>query len=88
MNKVDLVGFSSTGLDNLCRSQFFITLRGTDYDEGRYTIIGEVMEGLDVLEKINNLYCDESSRPYQDVRIKHTYILDDPFDDPEQVCNL
>ncbi|GLE11544.1 hypothetical protein PINS_up024019 [Pythium insidiosum] len=25
---------------------------------------------------------DKDSRPYQDVRIKHTYILEDPFPDP------
>ena len=47
-----------------------------------YTIFGEVAEGFDVLEKLNNLYCDDDGRPYQDVRINHTYVLEDTFDDP------
>ena len=36
-----------------------------------------------MLQKINDVFCDEHSRPYQDIRIRHTIVLDDPFDDPE-----
>ena len=43
------------------------------------------MEGENVLQTLNNLYCDGEGRPYQDVRILHTYVLDDPFDDPAPV---
>jgi len=85
MNKVGLVCMAhDTRKENANRSQFFITLRGEDLDnlEGRHTVFGEVAEGLDVLAKINELYCDGDGRPYQDVRIKHTYVLDDPFPDP------
>lgn len=32
--------------------------------------------------KINDCYLDDSGRPLQDIRIKHTYILDDPYPDP------
>lgn len=65
-------------------SQFFFTTRAEDMThlDGVNTIFGHVEEGLDVLETLNSLYCDEEGRPYQDVRIKHTYVLDDPFDDP------
>ena len=49
------------------------------YLEGKHTIFGYVAEGLDVLDKINNLYTDARGRPYQDCRILHTYVLDDPF---------
>ncbi|KAI9309430.1 cyclophilin-like domain-containing protein [Cunninghamella echinulata] len=65
-------------------SQFFITLgEDLDYLDGKYTIFGEVAEGWDTLDKINAAYCDEQGRPYRDIRIRHTIILDDPFDDPE-----
>ena len=40
------------------------------------------MEGLDVLEKINESFVDDSGRPLQDIRIRHTIILDDPIPDP------
>ena len=74
----------SNGQENSNKSQIFITLRDEDlYDfEGKYTVLGEIAEGLDVLEKFNNIYCDEDGRPYQDIRIKHTAVLDDPFVDP------
>jgi len=88
VDKVGMVGmahFSSEGDSN--RSQFFITLRGEDMEqfEKTHTIFGEVAEGVDVLTTINNLYCDGEGRPYQDVRIRHTYILDDPFPNPPEL---
>ncbi|CAO3697358.1 unnamed protein product [Rhizopus microsporus] len=65
-------------------SQFFITLgENLDYLDGKYTLFGEVAEGFETLDKINEAYCDEQGRPYRDIRIKHTVILDDPFPDPE-----
>jgi peptidyl-prolyl cis-trans isomerase-like 4 len=64
-------------------SQFFITL-GDNLDslDAKYTIFGRVAEGFDTLEKINDAYCDEKGRPFRDVRIKHTIVLEDPFPDP------
>ncbi|KAI8977375.1 peptidyl-prolyl cis-trans isomerase-like 4 [Mycotypha africana] len=65
-------------------SQFFITLGDDlDYLDGKYTLFGEVAEGFEVLDKINDAFCDEKGRPFRDIRIKHTVILDDPFPDPE-----
>jgi len=46
------------------------------------TIFGQVVEGLDTIMSINDAYCDTQNRPYQNIRIRHTVILDDPFDDP------
>ena len=69
---------------NLNGSQFFITTgEKLDYLDDKHTVFGLVQEGFDVLEQINDAICDEKGRPYQDIRIKHTIILDDPFDDPE-----
>lgn len=61
LRKIDKVGLvlmaHDSDIENTNRSQFFITLRGSDYFEfeGKYTIIGEVAEGLEVLEKLNNM---------------------------------
>lgn len=68
---------------NMNASQFFFTLtpNGSDFDR-RHTPFAIVGEGLDVLTRINNVYCDKAGRPYTDIRIKHTYILEDPFEDP------
>ncbi|MEQ2217965.1 hypothetical protein XENOCAPTIV_027142 [Xenoophorus captivus] len=39
-------------------------------------------QGLDVLTKINESFVDKDFVPFQDIRINHTVVLDDPFDDP------
>ncbi|XP_053697779.1 peptidyl-prolyl cis-trans isomerase sig-7 [Sabethes cyaneus] len=70
--------------EGLIGSQFFFTL-GPDLaslDSGGHVVVGEVTEGHEVLRKLNEVICDEKNRPYQDVRITHTVVLEDPFDDP------
>jgi peptidyl-prolyl cis-trans isomerase-like 4 len=65
-------------------SQFIITLgQNLDYLDGKASIFGKVVEGFDVLEKINNAFCDEKGRPLKDIRIRHTIVLEDPFPNPE-----
>ncbi|XP_039522197.1 peptidyl-prolyl cis-trans isomerase-like 4 isoform X3 [Pimephales promelas] len=64
-------------------SQFLITSgENLDYLDGVHTVFGEVTEGMDVLAKINETFVDNDFIPFQDIRINHTVILDDPFDDP------
>lgn len=64
-------------------SQFLITTGvNLDYLDGVHTVFGEVTEGMDVLKKINEAFVDKEFVPFQDIRINHTVILDDPFDDP------
>jgi peptidyl-prolyl cis-trans isomerase-like 4 len=65
-------------------SQFIITTGDElDYLDGKAAIFGKVVEGFDTLEKINNAFCDGKGRPLKDIRIHHTIILEDPFDDPD-----
>ncbi|EKM79817.1 hypothetical protein AGABI1DRAFT_113097 [Agaricus bisporus var. burnettii JB137-S8] len=66
-----------------CGSQFFITLGdNVDYLDGKHAVFGHVVEGEDTLEKINEVFVDQDSRPYKDIRIRHVIVLDDPFPDP------
>lgn len=67
----------------LAGSQFLITLGDNlDYLDGKAAIFGKVVEGFDVLERINEAFIDDRGRPLKDIRIRHTVVLDDPFDDP------
>ncbi|KAI1250150.1 Peptidyl-prolyl cis-trans isomerase cyp6 [Eutypa lata] len=67
----------------LAASQFIVTLGDeTDYLDGKAAIFGKVVEGFDVLETINGAITDKEGHPLVDIRIKHTVILDDPYDDP------
>lgn len=69
--------------ERVASSQFIITLgENLDQLDERAAIFGEVVEGFDALEKINTAFVDNSGRPLQDIRLLHTVVLDDPFDDP------
>lgn len=77
---------NSINNDKYASSIFTITL--ADIDSSIKTlsnnvVFGHVSEGLEILEKLNNSIVDRNHRPLQDIRIHHTYILDDPFDDIE-----
>ena len=41
------------------------------------------MEGLEVLDKINKVFVNQDHRPLQNIRIKHSVIIDDPFEGEE-----
>jgi peptidyl-prolyl cis-trans isomerase-like 4 len=76
----------TTGQQAFASSLFTVTL--DDLDTGiktlsRNIVFGHVVEGFDVLEKINDSIVDADYRPLQDIRIHHTIILDDPFPDIE-----
>jgi len=69
--------------DNVLGSQFFFTLGSAlDSLDGEHCVFGEVVEGEEVIGKLNNTITDTEGKPYQDIRITHTVILHDPYDDP------
>ncbi|CAN6989684.1 unnamed protein product [Brassica oleracea var. botrytis] len=87
-SKTGTVAMASAG-ENLNASQFYFTLRDDlDYLDGKHTVFGEIAEGLDTLTRINEAYVDAKNRPYKNIRIKHTYILEDPFEDPTQLADM
>jgi len=59
-----------------CGSQFFVTLAdGIDYLDGKHAVFGHVVEGLDTLDKLNDVFTDQDGRPFKDVRIRHVVVL-------------
>ncbi len=42
---------------------------GTPHLDGQYTVFGEVVQGLDVVDSLNHVSTDANDRPLQDVRI-------------------
>uniref|UniRef100_A0A914E1K9 Peptidyl-prolyl cis-trans isomerase n=1 Tax=Acrobeloides nanus TaxID=290746 RepID=A0A914E1K9_9BILA len=72
--------------EGLLGSQFFITLdENLDYLDDKHCIFGQVTEGFETLQKLNEELCDENHKPYRDIRISHTIILHDPFEDPPRL---
>lgn len=47
----------------------YINQGGTPHLDGQYTVFGEVIEGMDVVEKIQNVETGTADRPKEDIRI-------------------
>lgn len=57
--------------------QFYIVTKqqGTPHLDGKYTVFGEVLEGMDVVDCIQNSQTDEYDRPLEDIRILQMTVL-------------
>ena len=53
----------------------YTTVGGTPFLDNQYTVFGEVEEGLDVVERIQDCSTDRNDRPNEDIRIESVEIL-------------
>ena len=54
----------------------YTTVGGTPHLDGEYTVFGEVVEGMDIVDKIQQVKTDRSDRPEEDVKIVKVEVLD------------
>jgi peptidyl-prolyl cis-trans isomerase B (cyclophilin B) len=49
--------------------EVYTTVGGTPHLDGEYTVFGEVVKGIEVVDRIQNKRCDRNDRPLENVRI-------------------
>lgn len=54
--------------------EVYKTIGGTPHLDGQYTVFGEVLSGMDVVNAIQNVDTDENDRPIEDIHIIRAYI--------------
>ena len=55
-------------------AEVYATLGGTPFLDGDYTVFGEVVEGMEVIDKIAVVPCGPMDRPIEDVKMKMSII--------------
>jgi cyclophilin family peptidyl-prolyl cis-trans isomerase len=68
-NGVGVVSMANTGQPNSGGSQFFINAVDNGFLDGKYSVFGKVISGMDVVTAINNTPVDSSDRPLTPVVI-------------------
>mgnify|MGYP002624563892 CR=1 FL=1 len=54
----------------------YTTVGGTPHLDGEYTVFGEVVEGMAVVDRIAAVRCDRMDRPLEDVRILKAKVIE------------
>jgi len=65
-------------------SQFFITYKSAPHLDGKHSVFGRVVGGLDVLAQMEKVPTDDEDRPLREIRLLSVEVFVDPFLEQEQ----
>jgi peptidyl-prolyl cis-trans isomerase B (cyclophilin B) len=72
-----LLSMANSGKDTN-GSQFFITTVITSWLDGRHVVFGEVLEGYEIVDKIQDVEKDSSGKPHKIVKVAKSGELEVP----------
>lgn len=69
--------------NHLSRSSF-ITYRSCRHLDGKHTIFGKLVGGLDTLNEMEKIEVDNKDRPIEDIKLESVHIFVDPFQEADE----
>jgi cyclophilin family peptidyl-prolyl cis-trans isomerase len=75
-----ILSMANSGL-NTNQCQFFICFVPCQHLDGKHSVFGKVVGGLDILEDIENVKTMGSDQPAKDIKIERVIIYSNPFKD-------
>lgn len=63
----------------------FITYRSCRHLDGKHTIFGKLVGGLDTLNEMEKVEVDNKDRPIEDIVIEKAHIFVDPFQEADEL---
>ncbi|XP_041348472.1 RING-type E3 ubiquitin-protein ligase PPIL2-like [Gigantopelta aegis] len=67
------------------KSQFFFTYRSARHLDGKHTVFGRVVGGMETIDKMEKVEVDKKDRPKEEIRIEECIVFVNPFDEADEM---